>query len=230
MPLESDLKLDPHLFAPDAVPPDVQAMNENLIKMGQETPPWYEVGAAKYREMRATGQTSFPKTIRLSEGRDTKIPSRESGREIPVRIFGEGKRGANANANAKKDGGGGGGGVLLYIHGGGFVLQSEGGQDPLLRDLAEGGDLVVFSVGYRLAPEYPYPAGPEDCYDAVTWLVNNAEKTFGSTLKFISGEVCTYPFPSFFPKSSPLLKWGLCLCSEPTSGPYYVPSYLIYNH
>lgn len=46
------------------------------------------------------------------------------------------------------------------------------------------------SIGYRLAPEHPYPQGPEDCIDAAMWLVDHAEAEFGAPLKFIGGEVC----------------------------------------
>ena len=47
----------------------------------------------------------------------------------------------------------------------------------------------MISIGYRLAPEHPYPQGPEDCFDAAEWLVDRAEAEFGAPLKFIGGEV-----------------------------------------
>ena len=62
-------------------------------------------------------------------------------------------------------------------------------QDPLLKTMANGGPFIVVSVGYRLAPEDPFPKGPEDCYDAAEWLVDHAEEEFGVPLKSISGEV-----------------------------------------
>ncbi|MEU3464321.1 alpha/beta hydrolase [Streptomyces sp. NPDC006733] len=64
----------------------------------------------------------------------------------------------------------------LSLHGGGFVLGSvhEVVNDRLLRHrcVASGADL--FAVEYRLAPEHPFPAGLEDCLDALTWLVATA--------------------------------------------------------
>lgn len=55
--------------------------------------------------------------------------------------------------------------------------------------MANGGDALVISVGYRLAPEHAFPAGPDDCDDAADWLVDNALKEFGATLQFIGGDV-----------------------------------------
>ena len=76
----------------------------------------------------------------------------------------------------------------MHIHGGGWVLQDEKSQDPMLQSIANSTGLVCFSVGYRLAPEHPFPAGPEDCYDVAEWLVDNAAGQFGAPLSFIGGE------------------------------------------
>lgn len=60
--------------------------------------------------------------------------------------------------------------AYLHIHGGGWVLGSEKNQDPMLRRLANEAGVTVVSVGYRLAPEHPYPAGLEDCLAAACWV------------------------------------------------------------
>jgi len=60
--------------------------------------------------------------------------------------------------------------VLAFFHGGGFVIGSLDSHDNVCRELcAETGCLVV-SVDYRLAPEHPFPAAPEDCYAVTRWL------------------------------------------------------------
>jgi acetyl esterase/lipase len=61
---------------------------------------------------------------------------------------------------------------LLWIHGGGYILGSA--RDDRARRIAEQLDVVVVSVDYRLAPEHPFPAGPEDCYAALLWIVEHA--------------------------------------------------------
>jgi len=66
--------------------------------------------------------------------------------------------------------------AVLYIHGGGFCFGSVEFEHLGARRTAfETGALVV-SVEYRLAPEYPFPAGIEDCYAALTWLAGSAEE------------------------------------------------------
>ncbi|WP_082957624.1 MULTISPECIES: alpha/beta hydrolase [unclassified Mycobacterium] len=60
--------------------------------------------------------------------------------------------------------------ALLWIHGGGYVLGSPAQDDALCRRFARELGATVAAVKYRLAPQNPYPAGLEDCYDALKWL------------------------------------------------------------
>ena len=64
--------------------------------------------------------------------------------------------------------------LLVFFHGGGWVLGDLDGADPTARRLAVELDAVVASVDYRLAPEHPYPAGPEDAIAATRWLAEHA--------------------------------------------------------
>jgi acetyl esterase len=62
------------------------------------------------------------------------------------------------------------GGVIAYFHGGGWVVGSIESFDTTCRALANASGAIVGSVGYRLAPEHPYPAGLEDCFAATEAL------------------------------------------------------------
>ncbi|MBN6055931.1 alpha/beta hydrolase, partial [Nonomuraea sp. RK-328] len=79
-------------------------------------------------------------------------------------------------------------GVYLHIHGGGWAFGSADGQDERLWRLAGQARLAVVSVDYRLAPEHPFPAGPDDCVTAARWLVKHAAAEFGTERLLIGGE------------------------------------------
>ena len=66
--------------------------------------------------------------------------------------------------------------VIIYFHGGGWVLGNIETRNASCADLAEKSGACVVSVEYRLAPEHPFPAAVNDCYSAVSWLYKNAEK------------------------------------------------------
>ncbi|WP_163649354.1 alpha/beta hydrolase [Modicisalibacter sp. 'Wilcox'] len=59
---------------------------------------------------------------------------------------------------------------LLYLHGGSWMAGSAASHRPLAARLAQACRAEVISIDYRLAPEYPFPAGLEDCLDAWAWL------------------------------------------------------------
>ncbi|SOC45050.1 alpha/beta hydrolase [Ureibacillus acetophenoni] len=65
---------------------------------------------------------------------------------------------------------------FLWIHGGGYVLGTAEADDALCVNIVNTANCVVVSVDYRLAPEHPYPTPIEDCYSALSWLVNNADE------------------------------------------------------
>jgi acetyl esterase len=60
--------------------------------------------------------------------------------------------------------------VLVYFHGGGWVIGNPDTHDNLCKALANRSSARVVSVDYRLAPEHRFPAAPEDCYAATCWV------------------------------------------------------------
>jgi acetyl esterase/lipase len=79
-------------------------------------------------------------------------------------------------------------GVYLHLHGGGWVLGGSDMQDPMLERIADNTGQAVVAPEYRLAPEHPYPAGPDDCESAAAWLLASAKKEFGTDALTIGGE------------------------------------------
>lgn len=64
--------------------------------------------------------------------------------------------------------------LVVFYHGGGWVIGTLDTHDATCRALARASGAAVLSVGYRLAPEHPYPAPVEDCYAALEWAAANA--------------------------------------------------------
>ena len=60
--------------------------------------------------------------------------------------------------------------IVVFFHGGGWVLSSVDGHDPIARRIAALSETLVVSVEYRLAPEHPFPAPHDDCWAATAWL------------------------------------------------------------
>jgi len=90
------------------------------------------------------------------------LPVRQ-GRELAARLYLP-----TGNESAKRP-------VILYLHGGGYTVGSLDSHDGLCRTLAKACGSAVFALGYRLAPEAPFPAALDDVRDGWEWLQRNAE-------------------------------------------------------
>jgi len=132
-------------------------------------PGTYSLTPQQIREDREAGKGLWPVT-RLDEVQNRSVPG-NSG-EILIRIYVPEKIR----------------GVYLHFHAGGFMIGRAHHADIGLVSLANSCDIVTCSVDYRLSPENPYPAGPDDCESAAVWLVENAKQTFGTEVLLIGGE------------------------------------------
>ena len=80
--------------------------------------------------------------------------------DIPLRLY---------DARSERDAGP----LMVFFHGGGFVLGDLDTHEPFCAEMARLLDMPVVAVDYRLAPEHPWPAGPEDAIAASRWLTGS---------------------------------------------------------
>ena len=153
--------------------PEYEAMFAQLAEaaQAQPTPPLWEMTPEQGREMYRAMRPVNP-DIPIHDVRDTHIEGSQGS--IPVRIYtptGEGPFG-----------------VLVYFHGGGWVIGDLDTCDAVCRDLANTANLVIVSVDYRMAPEHPYPAAVIDSFDATQWAANNMSTLNGNGKLGVAGE------------------------------------------
>ena len=110
-------------------------------------------------------------TPRVRTRIDTTIQSFD-GYDVPVRIYNN--RPVMKRENQR---------VILFFHGGGFVWGDIEIYDNLCSKIARKTGAVLVSVGYRLAPEYPYPYAIKDAWDILLWASGNIQKYGGNTRK-----------------------------------------------
>ncbi|NWD27655.1 alpha/beta hydrolase [Pseudomonas yamanorum] len=77
--------------------------------------------------------------------------------------------------------------VLLYLHGGGFVVGSLDSHDGVCRELCARTPCAVLAVEYRRAPEHKFPTALEDCADGLAWLADNAQTHGLDTSRLVYG-------------------------------------------
>ena len=116
---------------------------------------------------------SMPRAEKLALARveDRRIPSPAG--EIPVRVYTPEGQGPFP--------------VLVFFHGGGWVIGNLETHDDICRVLARAVPALVVSVDYRLAPEHPFPAAVEDSYAALCWVAENAAAIGGDPTKLAVG-------------------------------------------
>ena len=121
---------------------------------------------------RSTGKQEAPQ--RVGYGEDQQIPGPD-GTAIPIRVYTPAGIGPFP--------------VILYFHGGGFVIATNDTYDASLRALVNTANAIVVSVEYRKAPQYPYPAAFNDATASYEWLLHNAASINGNPDKIaVAGE------------------------------------------
>jgi acetyl esterase len=147
--------------------PQAQKVLEQLAALG--LPPNHTVSPAQARiNAKARPRAAGPEVAKVE---DRQIPG--SGPAVPVRIYTPAGPGPFP--------------VLVWFHGGGWVVGDLESADPTARHLAVGAGCVVVSVDYRLAPETKFPGAADDCYAATVWAAQNAAQLNGDASRIAVG-------------------------------------------
>jgi acetyl esterase len=136
--------------------PQAQALLEQMAASGMPPLSGQDVATAREAVLAFAQLGGDPESVSRVE--DRRIPGTDG--TIPVRIY--------------TPAGGGPFPVLVFFHGGGWVLCNIDTHDPVCRSLANAAECIVVSVDYRLAPEHKFPAASDDCYAATQWVMNSA--------------------------------------------------------
>ncbi|MGH3146835.1 MAG: alpha/beta hydrolase, partial [Rubrobacter sp.] len=138
-----------------------------LLEMRADAPP---IGTVPVEEMRAAAPAQMAELFRMgmistpvAAVEDRFIPGPAA--DLPVRVFTPEGRDPFP--------------VVVFFHGGGWVLGDLNTHDPMCRALCAGAGCVVVSVGYRLAPEHPFPAATDDALAATRWVGEHAAEIGG---------------------------------------------------
>jgi acetyl esterase len=148
--------------------PEVQSLLDAMAAQGM--PPFEAMTVPQAREATAAFLDLQPPPEDVASVVDRTVPGPAG--EVPVRIYTPG-RGERSDGGSSEDGDGPKG-VLVYFHGGGWVIGNLETVDGPCRTLANAADVVVVSVDYRLAPEHRHPAAFEDCWAATEWVAAHA--------------------------------------------------------
>ncbi len=143
----------------DAAPklhPDCQAFVDAIA--AQNGPSWAEMGVAETRKTFNSLDAVFGTGPADVKTNDVKIDGR-----IPIRLY---RRSEEIERPP----------VLVFFHGGGWVVGNLDTHDALCRRLCNEARCVVVSVDYRLAPEHVFPAAPNDCYEAVQYVQSHGDE------------------------------------------------------
>lgn len=148
--------------------PDVRQFLDYIEDLNR--PKGHEVGPEAARKMMVASRYAFePEAREITVARDIAGP-------VPLRLY---------DARAERDPGP----LLVFIHGGGWVIGDIETHEPFCIDLAIELDLPIVAVDYRLAPENPFPAALEDSLAAVRWIASGAEELGRTpTSLFLAGD------------------------------------------
>ena len=145
---------------PEDVHPQIQAIIDRTAELGIPSLQHLDYGAARAQaeSLSAARRESYPPPEVHEVENTTTGPGYG---HVPVRIY-------RMSSTAQPP-------VIVFFHGGGHVVCSLDSHDTMARFLAQTAGCTVISVDYRMAPEYPFPAAVNDCYEATHWVADHAK-------------------------------------------------------
>lgn len=150
-----------------ALDPQAQAVMDQMAALG--FPPTHTLSPVEAREYsKARSRAPGPEVGSIKDRRISL-----SDRDIPLRIY--------------TPSGGAPALVLVWFHGGGWVVGDLDTADGTARHLSVEANCVVVSVGYRLAPETKFPGPAEDCFEAIRWVELNYASLNGDSRRIAVG-------------------------------------------
>jgi acetyl esterase len=164
------MQIDPSVFLDGAISDETAIFNQQLQAMLLALPKTSSATPEHIRAERRSGTSVWGPVVHSEHARDVVIDG--PGGPLTLRIIEVG------NVN----------GVYLHVHGGGWVLGAADLSDVANEAMAREAGVAVVSVDYRLAPEHPYPAAPDDCLAGAAWLIDHAMEEFGTDRLTIGGE------------------------------------------
>ena len=138
--------------------PEVAMLLQMQAAAGAPPMEQFEPAALRQAFSAQSKMTAAP-PVEMASVEDRLIPG--DGSDIPVRIY----RPVTGNEDLLP--------VLVFYHGGGWVICDLDTHDDACRSLADEGQCMVVSVDYRLAPEHKYPAAVDDAWAALLWVAEN---------------------------------------------------------
>ncbi|MGF1598980.1 MAG: alpha/beta hydrolase fold domain-containing protein [Acidimicrobiales bacterium] len=138
------------------IQPDVKMLIDTMAEMG--LPPLESMSPAEARDFMEQSAAQTPPGPEVGEVVDATLPGAD-GNPLDYRLYRPFTDGPHP--------------VVVYFHGGGWVLGHATSDDPYCRDLCLQADAVVVSVDYRHAPEARFPAAVDDAFAAVRWVADH---------------------------------------------------------
>lgn len=172
-------------------------------------PQVFEIPLAEARDLYVKGQKLFPITAPPAQIEDRVIEAGPKGR-IPLRIFRPEDRCPQQTTDKLP--------VVMYFHGGGWVLGNAETYERYMRELTNGTGAAVVFVEYSLSPEEHYPVPLEECYAAMKWVAEHAsELNIDATRLAVAGD-----------SAGGNMATAACLLAKQRGGPAICAQALIY--